>query len=551
MIFARARRLGAVLALLAAFSFELLAVARPALAAGRHASLVIDVNSGQTLHSLAADELRYPASLTKIMTLYLVFELLEQGKLTLASRVRISQRAASQAPSRLGLDPGDEITVGDIIRSLIVKSANDMAVAIAEHIGGSEERFAQMMTAKAHQLGMRSTMFRNASGLPDPAQVTTARDMATLALALMDHFPRYYPMFAARAFSYAGTVHRTHNTLLGSFEGTDGIKTGYTSASGFNLVASVRRNGRHVVGVYFGGQTAAVRNAHMKVLLTRGIARAATQRTRRVLVADSHRRHAVPVPKSKTAHSAPVVPAPVPAVRPPVARTIWSAPGAGQGPAEAPVTIAKVRPVTADVPSSPAPQGGTPVAIAKVRRVAILPRGRAPAAAPSAPHRPPAAAAPHVAMHPAPQSPHRPAPPATGAIGAQPSTLGAQAARLDHGQAPVLPATGAPPMTVAALPPAYHLKGSVQSAPSPAAAGTIGIQVGAYLSESEARRQLQAVQANSGALLAGRQPLAQTGQSGGRRVFRARFAGFDAPGAASACNELRRMRIDCLVTRLD
>ncbi len=248
---------------------------------GKHAAMVIDGNTGAVLHSDDADELRHPASLTKMMTLYLAFELLEQGRMSMTDRVPVSQEAASQAPSNLDLEPGESISVSEAIRALVTKSANDVAVALAEKIGGSERNFVRLMNARARDLGMTKTNFENPSGLPDKNQVTTARDMITLGLRLQDHFPNYYPLFATRSFAFNRATYRNHNTLLNTFQGIDGIKTGYTRMSGFNLVSSVRRGGRHVVGAVFGGSSAASRNAEMRNLLTRALARASTTKTRK------------------------------------------------------------------------------------------------------------------------------------------------------------------------------------------------------------------------------------------------------------------------------
>lgn len=241
----------------------------------------MDANTGAILHSESGDAERHPASLTKMMTLYLTFETLEQGRMSMSSMVPISENAASVAPSKLDLDPGEEITVREAILALITKSANDVSVALAEKIGGSESNFVRLMNAKARELGMSKTRFFNPNGLPHPDQVTTARDMVTLALHLQDDFPKYYPMFATRAFSYRGRSHRNHNTLMNNFAGIDGIKTGYTRASGFNLVTSLRRGGRHLVGAVFGGASAATRNGEMRMLLTRAINRASTVKTRK------------------------------------------------------------------------------------------------------------------------------------------------------------------------------------------------------------------------------------------------------------------------------
>jgi D-alanyl-D-alanine carboxypeptidase len=249
-------------------------------AADKSAVLIIDANTGRVLYESAADETRNPASLTKIMTLYMVFELIELKRLNLESKLKISSNAAGAAPSKLGLKEGEEIALGDAVKVVITKSANDVAVAIAEHVSGDEKTFARAMTQKARQLGMTVTTFQNASGLPDDQQVTTARDMATLALRMQDRFPQHYAMFATRTFTYKGETFRNHNSLLFNYEGTDGIKTGYTRASGFNLVASVKRGSKHVIGVVFGGASAASRDTTMRTFLNVGLIKASSEKTR-------------------------------------------------------------------------------------------------------------------------------------------------------------------------------------------------------------------------------------------------------------------------------
>src|SRR5215212_5282182 len=244
-----------------------------------YAALVVDANSGNVLHAANADALRHPASLTKIMTLYLLFEQIEAGKLRLDSRLEVSDHAAQQAPSKLGLVPGQTISVEDAIRALVTKSANDAAVVVAEAVGGDENTFARMMTRKARALGMSRTVYANASGLPNEDQITTARDQATLGRAIQDRFPRYYRYFATPAFVYRGHAMRNHNKLLGRVEGVDGIKTGYTRASGFNLVTSVRRGPRHIVAVVMGGASGGARAARMRSLIEQQIASASSQRT--------------------------------------------------------------------------------------------------------------------------------------------------------------------------------------------------------------------------------------------------------------------------------
>lgn len=231
------------------------------------ASIIIDADTGETLHSSGADTTTYPASLTKMMTLYMVFDQLEAGKLKLTDGLSVSAHGAAQSPSKLGLQPGQSINVEDAIYALVTKSANDVAATIAENIGGSEAAFAQMMTRRARQLGMSRTTFKNASGLPNSEQVTTARDMATLGRALLRNHARYYHYFSARRFDYRGQTISTHNRLMLRYQGADGIKTGYIHASGFNLVSSAKRNGRRLVGVVLGGTTAASRDRQMARLL--------------------------------------------------------------------------------------------------------------------------------------------------------------------------------------------------------------------------------------------------------------------------------------------
>lgn len=234
----------------------------------KYSALVIDATSGKIIRQENADAIRHPASLTKMMTLYMTFAALERGQLTLNQRLFVSPQAASQSPSKLGLRPGDRLRVEDAILGLVTQSANDAAVVLAESQGGSEARFAQMMTSTAQKLGMTNTVFKNASGLPNKQQVTTARDMAKLALALLRHYPQYYQYFSTPAFEYAGEVHYNHNRLMARFEGMDGIKTGFINASGFNLVASAVRDGHRLVGVVFGGRTAALRDNQMEKLMT-------------------------------------------------------------------------------------------------------------------------------------------------------------------------------------------------------------------------------------------------------------------------------------------
>ncbi len=264
-IFGRTPRKVAFLILLALFTLphgDLKAAANP-----KYASVVINAYTGQVLYARNSASRRYPASLTKMMTLYLLFEQLEKGNLTLHSQLTVSRRAQNQTPTKLGLKVGQTISVEQAINALVIKSANDVATVVAENIGGTEVKFAQLMTQKAKTLGLKGTQFRNASGLPNRKQYTTARDMARLGQRLILDFPTYYSYFAATSFSWKGTTYKTHNNLLKRYRGTDGIKTGYIRASGFNLVSSVKRNGVHLIGVVFGGRKVKSRDAHMQQIL--------------------------------------------------------------------------------------------------------------------------------------------------------------------------------------------------------------------------------------------------------------------------------------------
>ncbi len=274
---ARARRLA--FAFLIAFG-SLVAAApavapTPALAQApfsdaKYAAIVIDAKTGEVLYAKRADSQRYPASITKIMTLYLAFEALQTGKLKLTDTILVSPHAAAQAPSKLGVPAGRRITVEDAIRAICVKSANDMAVAMAERLGGTESRFAAMMTLKAHELGMTNSRFVNASGLPDSRQLSSARDIAILSRAVMRDFPQFYPYFSTRIWAFEGQNLKNHNGLLFKMPGVDGIKTGYTNASGFNLAASAVRDNKRLIAVVMGGPSTRARDAHVEELLDTG-----------------------------------------------------------------------------------------------------------------------------------------------------------------------------------------------------------------------------------------------------------------------------------------
>lgn len=246
--------------------------AAPRIAHAKYAAIVVDAGTGVVRHAANADDRNSPASLTKLMTIYLLFEAIENKRLSWNSPLKTSRHAANQSPTHLALSPGESITARDATMALIIHSANDVAVVVAEALGETEEKFALMMTAKARKIGMTRTTFRNASGLPNPGQQSTARDMAILAQAMMDRFPQYYPMFVESSFTHKGRTFKSHNRVTLNYQGADGLKTGYTHASGFNLVTSATRDGHRLIGVVFGGNTAAARDQQMMRLLDDGFA---------------------------------------------------------------------------------------------------------------------------------------------------------------------------------------------------------------------------------------------------------------------------------------
>lgn len=537
----------------------------------RHASMILDANTGAVLHSAAGDELRHPASLTKMMTLYLAFEAIEQGKLSYQSKLKVSQEAASVAPSKLELEPGEEIVLIDAMKALVTKSANDMAVAVAERIGGTQANFARLMTARAHQLGMKHTVFKNASGLPDPEQVTTARDMITLSLHLQDDFPKHYPLFALKSFTYGGASFRNHNSLLFSYRGTDGIKTGYTRMSGFNLVASVHRDGKHLIGAIFGGSSAASRNVYLKALLDRSLPKASTQKSRKPMLV------AKPAPAKRPARQQAVAVAEAPRTKPAAsqakpaqpAKPAHAEPTPQKVAAAAPARPAPARPaqpVAAPYRAPPQPAASAGIAapdlgepdlgapedtadsgiqIAKVRRIMVAPRvnrrpvelvaatddtsegasdtGVAPprlvpqhAASGSVPVAAPTPTAPVIRRLPAASSP---SPPAV-ARGQPPSTFQAQADNIARG--------GKPFATAALATGPSHLRGPIHAVERRAAPADGGyqIQIGAYATPTEAEQRLTATRQKAVTVLAGHQPLTIPVSKGTRQLYRARFTGF-------------------------
>jgi D-alanyl-D-alanine carboxypeptidase len=530
--------------------------------------IIVDGNSGATLSSNNPDASRHPASLTKIMTLYLLFERLDAGKIKLDTEMPVSEHASEQDPTKLGLLPGQTIRVEDAIKGLVTRSANDAAVVIAEALAGDEDDFAKLMTRKAHMLGMSKTVYRNASGLPDDAQVTSARDQSTLGRAIQDRFPRYYRYFSTESFTFRGHSIANHNHLLGAVEGVDGIKTGYTRASGFNLVTSMRRGNRHLVGVVMGGRSGSSRDAIMRNLLAENLEKASTHRTvaaiaernpseTNVEVADAG--EAAPTPPAPAAQvpSAPVSIVPAPS-RPAAAASLMSQARADSSSVKSDAKTEQAKtepaPLTSGViqtqPIAVIPGSSEPMKPVKVKTVQIK-AGQAKLAA---------------------AGPSQPTPPVTSAIPARtdiPETSNAVVAKADNGAADTLRADlppqpanhgtgngilGVLPASSLSSPPSQAMAYADPSAHAPSSAakpevihsGWI-IQVGALESESEAFQRIEAARSQAHGLLNKADPFTEpVVAKGDRKLFRARFAGLDRDQAEAVCKTLKRSDISCI-----
>jgi D-alanyl-D-alanine carboxypeptidase len=499
----------------------------------QYAAIVVDANTGDILHSANADSLRHPASLTKIMTLYLLFERLESGKVKLDTQFEVSAHAASQAPSKLGLRPGQTISAEDAIKALVTKSANDIAVVVAEALAGSEDEFARQMTRKARALRMSKTVYKNASGLPDEEQITTARDQALLGLAIQDRFPRYYQYFSTRSFAFRGRAMANHNRLLGRVEGVDGIKTGYIRASGFNLVTSVKRGGRHIVATVLGGKTAGQRDARMRELIEARIVEASTKRTApKATEVASASEPAKPV-RAASAKAEPKVDAPLPLARPdmdPVrveaansvspaqqpqagstepikphlVKTLTVRPGTTQVASVAPMTLFSPQPITAQADNTPAET--QPVA----PKTATIEKPLAP-------------------------------PP-----GARPGVLGVLTAKdlADSAAKPVTVASA----DVTASAPTQSPAPKVATRDAKPRSGWI-IQVGAFPDEDEARQKLVNAKSKAARLIGDADPFTEPVSKGDKTLYRARFAGFKQHEAEAACRYLKQNDFACMAIR--
>jgi len=465
------------------------------------ASLVVDGNSGRTLFSNNENQLRHPASLTKVMTLYLLFEQLKNGKVHMNDDIDISSHAASMSPSKLGLSPGSSISVEDAIKAIVTKSANDIAVAVAEHLGGTEQHFAVMMTAKARALGMKRTHYANASGLPNEHQITTARDLITLARAIHDRFPNYYTYFSLREFHYAGMAMRNHNHLLGQVDGMDGIKTGFTSASGFNLLTSVKRGNRRIYAVVIGGRTAGSRDHTMVELVRKNIDRAATTRTAALIDEDHPAQDDGAedvVADNDDVAQAPEITSPEPVKPEPIKA---APPHVAAAPAVMPKsTFADDR--TASIPSRP--QMAQTTAVSSEKRTDRITAGVM----------------------------TNPSTPTTTPNGAMRWVSGPQSASVAHTQAQ-------PSKTAHETP---------QSARPAFAKGTM-IQVGVSDEISKAQALLSRAKAKGSHKLAQAKPFTEKVQKGSETLYRARFAMASEQDAEAACRALKRSGVSCFSTR--
>ncbi|MTI04086.1 peptidase S11 [Roseibium denhamense] len=520
-----------------------------------YAGIVVDAKTGKTLYAAHADSYRFPASLTKIMTTYIIFEELEAGRLSMSSRFKVSKNAAAEVPSKLGLKPGTTISVKDAIGALVTKSANDVATTVAENIEGSEAAFARRMTRTARQLGMNKTTFRNAHGLPNSKQRTTARDMATLGRAIQERFPEYYKLFNTRVYTYKGRRLNNHNRLLGRVKGVDGIKTGYIRASGFNLVTSVKRDGRHIVAVVMGGRTGARRNAHMTDLIGRYLHKASRGPRTAPLIASPG--------KVRTFVAANLENPPLPAKKP------GSEPAPATG---APMVLAFTATGSAAPVPAPAPEDVIPAAAAAAPAIVPGFGSDVPLPPKMVKQRFDRTFAVANALPPVPQA----APDAP--LTTQSISTAALKAAAQREEAPDLPTRSDERAPTAPLPVKTVKVEPIQitpgTAPAIVAASAVGapveedvspednvtvatnntpdiepgwqVQIAATETEGQAITMLKQAKSKTGSALRGKVPYTEPVETGGQTLYRARFVGFDTKSAAwKACKSLKRARYAC------
>jgi D-alanyl-D-alanine carboxypeptidase len=486
----------------------------------KDAELVIDGATGKVLYARNQNAERHPASLTKMMTLYLLFEALKAGKMTMETAMPVSAHAAAQKPTKLYLRKGSSISVDTAIRAIVIRSANDVAVVIAEALGGTEGHFAQMMTEKAKALGMKETNFHNASGLPDPLQITTASDLGLLARHLAYDFPQYFWYFGLSGFNYKGTWYPTHDNLIGRYDGAEGIKTGYINASGFNLVSSVVRGGHHVIGVVMGGRTALRRDLEMIRILDDTFAKIADDPT--LVVSRTVPWHQYGGAAAPVVASLGVSPSAKPAAAPPFTPAHSRNPFSGLAAMVSPAYAAthaeededaaekKVAPDEDASIMAPVPRPAAPVAVV-ASAAAPAPNAIKPLAAKAPPEPPPPA------VRPAPRPAH---------------------------SAPVLVAARGAPQPRPALRMEPEGEGDTDAGGSPAVPpATPGhnwtIQIGAYADKGLAQTQLSAYADKARDVLGQASKIVTPAQSAdGHTIWRARFGLFAENEARDVCSRL-------------
>ena len=486
----------------------------------KYAGIVVDAKSGQVMYEEAADSRRYPASVAKVMTLYILFQELSAGNLKLSTKMTVSRHAAAAVPTKLGLRAGSTITVEDAIKSLVTLSANDMARVIAEHISGTESKFAERMTATARALGMRNTTYRNASGLPDGGQVTTVRDQAILGIAIYQHFPNYYEFFQTRSFSYGRNTYGNHNRVLGYMGAVDGIKTGYINAAGSNLLTAARKDGRHIVVVAFGFNSAGARDQKVRELVAAYLPKGRRgDYMQTAMIPVPGRQGNVQVAVAQPSQPVFVMPMPLPGFR--LAQLV-AANGA--------------QPQPQAQPSQPMPD------------VVVASTAPTPAAMPADLGLQPAVQAANILAAPS-QAP-QPAYPSQDVIGAWLSetyNLGAPPAALGQ-TAPSAPLDMAPPAPVSGQgqPVDLMTSGAVQTADTGVTPGGWVVQIGAGPSEDSARAMLADAAGKVGSLGDFRSYVERFDKNG-QTFYRARFVGFgDRDDATAMCNQLKQQNLSCL-----
>ncbi len=505
----------------------------------KFSAMVVDANSGRTLYAVAENELRHPASITKVMTLYLLFEKLQSGEMSLDTRIDVSRHAAAQAPTKLGLRAGSTIRVEDAIKSIVTKSANDMAVAVAESIGGDEPSFASLMTRKAHALGMSRTVYVNASGLPDDRQLTTARDLTLLGRAIKENFPTYYRFFSTPSFTYAGSYMANHNHLMARIEGMDGIKTGYTRASGFNLLSSVNQGGHRIISVVLGGKSAAGRDNIMASLIENHIEEAAPTRVASAAPPSPIERPAETV-DTEVADAAPDV-----------------EPAKERGPNLIAPTLA-VPPSPATRPSDRARTLGQAVLAGAIPSPSERPRPAFIAGAPKIDLSrlpPPMAANERQRLILDGSTNGRPAASNSSAVAlatATPSTLkwvagpngskAAKAAPLPVVKPEILASRSRPEETRVDRSDAKDRSASEQH-------GGWVIQIGATDAPGKATDLLNRAKSEGRSALASARPMTEKVKKGDSTLYRARFVGLDTGSAEAACKTLKRSGFACIAMR--